>query len=95
MRNIRVYLICTILNLLLLVFSSFYFFAKNLSEPVKENTYIPFEGLYLYELLENGEVSVHIINILIYSVVLAIPVFFLLKFFSQIITKKLINKGNL
>jgi hypothetical protein len=95
MKTIRILLICTLLNILFFVFAGFYFFAKNLSDPVSSKTSIPLESFPIYKLLETGEVDLNIINIFMYSLVAAVPIYFSLKLFSQLVTKKLINKGNL
>lgn len=95
MKAIRLFLICTLINIMFFVFGGFYFFATNLENPVNSTASLPFEKLYMYQLFNNGEVSINIINIFIYSVLIAIPVYILLKLLSQLVTKKLINKGNL
>ncbi|RPK16482.1 hypothetical protein EH2_03531 [Bacillus subtilis] len=95
MKNIRMFFISILINILILFFGSFYFFGGNLKNPVDSDTYLPIKQFPIYELYKNGEVSLNIINIIIYSIIFAIPVFLILKLISRIFTNILLKKGKI
>ncbi len=98
MKNIRMFFISILINILILFFGSFYFFGGNLKNPVDSDTYLPIKQFPIYELYKNGEVSlniINIINIIIYSIIFAIPVFLILKLISRIFTNILLKKGKI
>ncbi|MDQ0256413.1 hypothetical protein J2S74_003833 [Evansella vedderi] len=95
MKNVRLLVSTIFIIIFFLFFLSFYFFAQNLNNPVSESTAIPFETFYIYNLETNGEVGINILNLLIVSFVLSIPLFFILKFFSSFISNKLAKKGRI
>ncbi len=89
------FFISILINILILFFGSFYFFGGNLKNPVDSDTYLPIKQFPIYELYKNGEVSLNIINIIIYSIIFAIPVFLILKLISRIFTNILLKKGKI
>ncbi|APH67531.1 hypothetical protein BAX60_09070 [Bacillus subtilis] len=95
MKNIRMFFISILINILILFFGSFYFFGGNLKNPVDSDTYLPIKQFPIYELYKNGEVSLNIINIIIYSIIFAIPIFLILKLISRIFTNILLKKGKI
>ncbi|CAN2254759.1 conserved hypothetical protein [Bacillus vallismortis] len=95
MKNIRMFFISILINILILFFGSFYFFGGNLKNPVDSDTYLPIKQFPIYELYKNGEVSLNIINIIIYSIIFAIPIFLILKLISRIFTSILLKKGKI
>lgn len=95
MKNIRMFFISILINILILFFGSFYFFGGNLKNPVDSDTYLPIRQFPIYELYKNGEVSLNIINIIIYSIIFAIPIFLILKLISRIFTNILLKKGKI
>ncbi|OEC76891.1 hypothetical protein BCV60_20560 [Bacillus halotolerans] len=95
MKNVRMFFISILINILILFFGSFYFFGGNLKNPVDSDTYLPIKQFPIYELYKNGEVSLNIINIIIYSIIFAIPIFLILKLISRIFTNILLKKGKI
>lgn len=89
------FFISILINILILFFGSFYFFGGNLKNPVDSDTYLPIKQFPIYELYKNGEVSLNIINIIIYSIIFAIPIFLILKLISRIFTNILLKKGKI
>ncbi|RIW31347.1 hypothetical protein D3H55_15350 [Bacillus salacetis] len=87
MKNMKKYLLCTALITIVLFFGGFYFFADNINSPVNKETFIPFENVYMYQLLENGDAAINIIHIFMYSLVLAIPVFILFKLLGNLLKR--------
>lgn len=95
MKNVRLFSISLVVIAVALFFLSFYFFGKNLTNPVLEDKFIPFEALYIYNLEPSGEVGINFFNILIFSVLLNIPIFIILKGLGSFISKKLEEKGRI
>ena len=95
MKNVRLFAITVSILTIALFFLSFYFLAQNLSNPVVENRFIPFESAYVYHLETSGEVGINFLNLILFSLLFSLPIFFILKYLSFLVSRKLEQKGRL